>query len=173
MDETIKIPEKVTAASDGQKLTVRGPKGEVTRNFTSATVNVAAEESGITLKSKRDSKRERKIAGSYRAHIKNMIQGALEGHRYKMKILSGHFPISVKAEGRQFTVSNYFGEKLPRKFTIPEGVQVKTSGSEIDIESCDKELAGATMGAIEKLTRRTAFDRRRFQDGIIMVVPNA
>lgn len=169
IEENIEIPENVTVSIEGTVLAIKGPKGEVSRDFFAENIKVSAGSGKITITSPRSTKRERKTAGSFKAHIKNALKGVVEGHQLKMKILSGHFPISVSASGRELTVKNFFGEKTPRKLTLPEGVSVKVKGDEIEIESCEKELVGAVMGSIEKLARRTRFDRRIFQDGIVVI----
>ena len=49
------------------------------------------------------------------------------------------------------------------------GTKVTITGTEITIESINKELAGQMAANIEQLTKRTDFDRRKFQDGIYIV----
>jgi len=169
LEDSIELPENVTVSTKGSVITVKGPKGEVTRDFFAENLAVSAGSGKITISAPNNTKRERKVAGSFKAHIQNIIKGVVDGHHSKMKILSGHFPMTVSVSGREFSVKNFFGEKTARKFTMPEGVDVTVKGDEIDIESCDKELVGIVMGSIEKLTRRTTFDRRIFQDGIILI----
>jgi len=169
IEESIEFPENVSGVVTGSDLTIKGPKGEVTRNLFAEGIAVSVDSGKVIIKSPRNTKRERKIAGSFKAHILNIMKGVVEMHHYKMKILSGHFPMTALVDGQEFVVKNFFGEKTPRKFTLPEGVTVKIKGSDIDIESCDKELVGRVMGSIEKLTRRTNFDRRIFQDGIVVI----
>jgi large subunit ribosomal protein L6 len=95
-----------------------------------------------------------------------MIKGATEGHVYKLKVCSGHFPMNVAVAGKDFVVKNFLGEKKPRQVAIKEGVDVKVEGEIVTVESCDKELAGQTAADIETLTRITNRDLRIFQDGI-------
>ena len=169
LEESVKIPENVTASVSGTVLTAKGPKGEVRRDFFAENITISVSSGKITIASPRDTKRERKVVGSFAAHAKNMLKGVVDGHYFKMKILSGHFPISVSVSGRELSVKNFFGEKTPRKLTLPEGVQVNVNGNEIGIESCDREIAGIVISSIEKLTRRTGFDRRIFQDGVVII----
>ena len=106
------------------------------------------------------------MINTFRAHIKNMIRGATEGHTYTLNIASTHFPMNVTAQGQVLTVKNYVGEKKPRSLTAPEGVSVKVSGSTIEVTSTSIEKAGNFAGRLEKLTQRPKFDDRIFQDGI-------
>ena len=169
LEESIELPENITASAEGSVLTIKGPKGEVTRDFFSENVAVSVVSGKINISAPNDTKRERKMAGSFKAHVQNILKGVVDDHHSKMKVLSGHFPITVSVNGREFSVRNYFGEKTARKFTLPEGVSVKVKENEIEIESCDKELVGSVTSSIEKLTRRTTFDRRVFQDGIVLL----
>jgi large subunit ribosomal protein L6 len=114
-------------------------------------------------------KKSKKTANSFKAHIKNMVKGANEGHIYKLKICSGHFPMTVSLKGETLEIKNFIGEKVPRTLKVLEGTTVKVDGTEIIVESINKEKAGHMAASIEQLTRRPGFDRRIFQDGIYIV----
>ncbi len=165
----IPLESGVSATLHGSMLTVRGPKGEVSRKFVHPRVHVAVESSKIVLKSALGTKREKTQIGSFESHIVNMVSGVIEPHVYKMKICSGHFPMTVTVAGSELTVKNFLGEVVPRKVTFVKGVDVKVNGVEVVIISADKELAGQTAGKIEQLCRITNRDRRIFQDGIYMI----
>ncbi len=164
--QKIKIPEGVTVQVENGLIRINGPKGENQRKLSHRNVKIAVEEGNIVLSSKKPSKREKRIIGTFKAHIRNMIKGVEEGFTYKLKTASSHFPITVNLEGKELVVKNFFGEKIPRRCTIPEGVNVKVDGSIITVESTDIEKAGKTAGLIEQATRITRRDRRVFQDGI-------
>ncbi|RLE45007.1 50S ribosomal protein L6 [Candidatus Woesearchaeota archaeon] len=169
MKETIEvkldIPEGVSVSYEDGVVCVKGPLGELKRSLFYPGVDIKVDDK-ITIRSSKATKREKKMIGTFRAHIKNMFKGVTEGHVYKLKVCSGHFPMSVSVEGDEFVVKNFFGEKAPRKLKIPEGVKVKVDGNDVIVESVDKELAGRTASDIEQLTRRVGFDKRIFQDGI-------
>jgi large subunit ribosomal protein L6 len=103
---------------------------------------------------------------TFKAHIKNLIRGVMEGHLYKLKICSGHFPMSVSVSGEEFIIKNFMGENVPRTLKLKENVSVKVEGDQVIVESIDKEKAGQTAADIEQLTRVTNKDLRIFQDGI-------
>lgn len=168
IEVSVDIPDKITAEISDGKLTITGPKGNVTKDFFVENVNVSVVSGKIILTSKKNTKNEKQLIGTFKATINNMLEGVNEGHHYKMKICSGHFPMSVSVAGQEFSVKNFVGEKTPRKLRIPEGVTIKVKGNEIEIEGCDKQMAGNVAGAIEKLTHRPNFDRRIFQDGIVI-----
>jgi large subunit ribosomal protein L6 len=77
--------------------------------------------------------------------------------------------MTLKKEGDYLIVTNFLGEKTPRKSLILKGVNVEIKGKEIFVTSHDKELAGQTAANIERATKVRNRDRRVFQDGIFIV----
>ncbi len=165
----VELKEGVTAQLQGHSLTVKGPKGEVTKYFANPKVSVAVEGNKIVLKSIKATKREKTVIGSFEAHIKNMVQGVQEPHVYKLKICSGHFPMTVTVSGNELTIKNFFGEAVPRKVKLIEGADVKVNGTDIVITSADKEKAAQNAARIEALCKITKRDKRIFQDGCYIV----
>ena len=165
----IELDEGVTAQLDGSILMIKGPKGEVKRQFVHPKVEFVVEQGKIILKSKKGTKREKTIIGSFSSHIRNMIKGVQEPHIYKLKICSGHFPMNVSVAGQELIIKNFLGESVPRKITILSGIEVKVEGTEIVVSSPDKEAAGQTAAKIESLCRITNRDLRIFQDGCYLV----
>ena len=170
IERMIEISEGVKAEVAGSIVTVTGPKGDVKADFSAENVKVSVDSKKLTLSSGRNTKKERQVIGTFIALFSNMVKGVTEGHRYKMKICSGHFPMTVKVEGREFSVKNFLGEKTARKVLLPESVTVKVKGNDVELEGPDRQLVGSAVGSIEQLTKRPNFDRRIFQDGIMLVI---
>ncbi|MCX8146979.1 MAG: 50S ribosomal protein L6 [Candidatus Woesearchaeota archaeon] len=169
MKEKIEIPDGISVSIDGNTLIIKGPKGEIKRRLAYPKISIGIENNAIAISAKKATKREKKIIRAFEAHIKNMIKGAKEGHIYRLKICAGHFPMNVSVQGNEFIVSNFLGEKVPRKLKLKEGVKVKVEGQEVIVESINKELAGQTAANIEILTKVQNRDRRIFQDGIYII----
>ncbi|MEM2115457.1 MAG: 50S ribosomal protein L6 [Candidatus Woesearchaeota archaeon] len=167
--EEIKLPEKVKATLNGSELIIEGPKGRNSRVFDYKNVKLTLEDNKLTLKVENGNKRDKCMFYTYLAHIKNMIKGVTEGFTYKMKIISGHFPISVSISGDEFIVKNLFGEKKPRKLKLYPDVKVKVEGEYVVLEGINKERVGQQAANIEQLCRITTRDRRIFFDGIYIV----
>ncbi len=166
----IPLAKGVTAHMAKNVLTIKGPKGEVAREFVHPRVEIKVDATKVVVSSLKGTKREKTQVGSFESHIVNMIEGVCEPHVYKMKICSGHFPMTVTTAGSELVVKNFLGEAVPRKVTFAKGVDVKVNGTEIVITSCDRELAGQTAGKFEQLCRITNRDRRIFQDGIYITL---
>lgn len=167
--EEIEMPDGITISQDGKEISLKGPKGEATRTLYSPAIGMKVEGNKVILSVETMTKREKALVGTYRAHIKNLIKGVTEGHVYKLKICSGHFPMNVSYNNNVLSIKNFIGEKIPRELTVRKEVSLKIEGEVIVIESANKELAGNTAGAVEKLTRRPNFDKRIFQDGIYII----
>ncbi len=163
------LSEGVSAELSGTILKIKGPKGEVTRNLNHPRFEIKIENNTIALTATKATKRERRLVGSFIAHINNMVSGVQEPHVYKLKICSGHFPMSVSVANQEITVKNFLGESVPRKAKILAGAEVKINDKEIVVSSPDKELAGQTAARIEKLCRITNKDIRIFQDGCYII----
>lgn len=161
----IVVGEKVTAQLSGTVLKIKGPKGEIERNFIQPQVKVAVQEGKVIVSTKKLTKNEKMLFGSFVAHIKNMVHGVTEPSVYKLKICSGHFPMNVAVVGSELVIKNFFGETVPRKISIPKGVEVKVAGNDVTVTGADLELAGLTAGRIENMCRITNRDIRIFQDG--------
>jgi len=164
--DRIEIPEGVEINIDKGMITIKGPKGEVARKLIHPKISISIEDKKIIISSKKATKREKTIIGTFKAHIKQMINGAQEGHMYKLKICATHFPMTVEIKDNELAVKNFLGENVPRTLKLKQGVDVKIEGEIIVVESPNKELAGQTAASIEQLCRITNKDRRIFQDGI-------
>jgi large subunit ribosomal protein L6 len=169
-EDKVEFPENIQASFDKHILTIKGEKGEVIRNIANPLVQYKINDKELLMVAKTYNKRTKKIINTLKAHIKNMIRGVQEGHIYKLKICSGHFPMTVTLKGDVFEVKNFIGEKIPRRVKVLEGTQVKIDGTEVTVESISKEKAGTMAAAIEQLCRRPGFDQRIFQDGIYITM---
>jgi large subunit ribosomal protein L6 len=166
---TIPVPQGVTVSMDGNVIAIKGPKGEHRRSVATKRVSVSVAGSDVVVLSLNATKNDKRTLQTNAAHIRNMLRGAKDGHVYKLKICSGHFPMSVSLKGDAFEVKNFIGESVPRTLKIKPGCKVTIAGTEITVESHNKEIAGSQAAAIELLMRRPGFDPRVFQDGIYIV----
>lgn len=168
-EETIKVVESCQASLEGKTMIVKGEKGEIRRTLFDPTISIQIKDNQIILSTNNFTKRSKKLVNTFKAHISNMFKGALEGHTYKLKICSGHFPMTVTVKDQTFEIKNFIGEKVPREIKITEGTEIKIDGTEIVVKGTDKEKTGQMAASIEQLTRRPGFDKRIFQDGIYMI----
>ncbi|MBS3136806.1 50S ribosomal protein L6 [Candidatus Woesearchaeota archaeon] len=164
--EQLEIPEGVTVALNEGIVIVKGKNGELHRELSSKKINISIGKSEVNFSIPVMAKAEKMLLGTFKSHIKNMIEGVQKNYKYSLKICSGHFPMNAAVTNNQVVVKNFIGEKKPRVLSIIKGVTVKVDGEVITVESNDIELAGMTAAAIERLVSRTGFDKRVFQQGI-------
>lgn len=163
---TVNIPSGVTVTEKQGTFTVKGPKGEVSRRVYQERLDFAVEGDTVTVSSKNATKREKTILFTTVAHIKNLVQGVTEGHSYKLKVCSGHFPMAVAVKGDVFEVKNFLGEAVPRRLKLNPKIKVAVEGVVVTVDGVDVEETGQQAARIEALCRRVGFDKRVFQDGI-------
>lgn len=166
LQNKIVIPNGVTVQEKQGSFTVKGPKGEIKRRLFSSKLQYAVEDGTITVSAKDATKREKTILYTMSSHLRNMLEGAEKGFVYKLKICSGHFPMSVSVKGDIFEIKNFIGEAVPRRLKLYSGAKVEINGEIVTVEGADIEVVGQQAAAIERLSRRVGFDRRIFQDGI-------
>ena len=82
----IDIPAGVTATLDGQVITVKGPKGELTRTL-HPDMKVTVQDNVITVERPNDEKNNRALHGLTRALIANMVKGVTEGFKKELEIV--------------------------------------------------------------------------------------
>ena len=178
LKEEISIPEGMGAElvegflivkKDGAPAGVPS-EGKIKRKI-NAMVDVKVSEGKIVLSCSRSRKTERKIFGTMKAHVRNMIKGLDEGFKYRLQISNVHFPMNVSHDKANniLVVKNFLGEKVDRRIKLVEGVDVKVDKEIIELESFDREKAGQCAANIEKGTRVRNKDRRVFQDGIFII----
>ena len=169
MNKKVEFPANVRVEIKLPLVTVKGPKGEVSRVMNDKRIAITTEGNMIVLSAQHASKKEKKVMHTYAAHLANMVNGVAHGFLYEMKICAAHFPMNVSISAGQLIIKNFIGEHVPRTLQLRKGVTVKVNGDIVQIESADKELAGLTASEIELLTRIRDHDRRIFQDGIFLI----
>ena len=163
---TVEIPEGVQVEVEGKVVTVKGPLGTLTRDFSHAPVEIRLDGNKVVVEAYWPKKRERAMIGTVAAHIRNMITGVTKGFTYKLKIVFTHFPIQVSVEGDKVVIRNFLGERAPRIAKIMPGVKVEVEKEDVLVKGIDIEAVGQTAANIEMATKIKGKDIRVFLDGI-------
>jgi LSU ribosomal protein L6P len=167
--EKVDIPPEVTVEVNGLQIKVKGPKGELIKDFNHAKgVNIRVEENTVIVEAYRADRKLKALVGTIAAHVRNMIIGVTKGYRYKLKVIYSHFPVTVVVDEKNkiVRIKNFLGEKADRIAKIHGNVKVKVEGQDIIIEGIDIEEVGITASALERATKIRDLDRRIFADGI-------
>ena len=169
IDDFLSIPENINIQVVGEEVKVKGVLGEINKKLVDPRIKVSIEGNKVRFTAKKSRKKEITLINSFKAHIKNMINGVLKGHDYKLKVCSGHFPMNIAITKNKFSVKNFLGEKIPRVLEISENVNVKIEGDIISVNGINKEVVSQTAANIEMLCRIRDKDLRVFQDGIWII----
>ncbi|MAF88950.1 MAG: 50S ribosomal protein L6 [archaeon] len=165
----VEVPSEVIVEVQGSVLKANGEKGAIERELVYPGVSFRKKDSSVIFESKNDRKEFKAIIGTYASHLRNMIKGVSEGYEYTLNIVYTHFPITLKEENGVVEVHNFYGEKVPRKAKILDGVEVELQKEKVIVSGIDKENVGQTASNIQNATKLRGRDTRIFQDGIYVV----
>ncbi|MGA2683148.1 MAG: 50S ribosomal protein L6 [Candidatus Bathyarchaeia archaeon] len=172
ISKTIQVPDNVDVQMDGKKISFKGDKGSLTRDFSFAPIAIEGEGKTIRVWAKWPRKKEAALVGTIYSHIQNMITGVTKGYSYKLKIVFSHFPISVKLQGKTILIENFTGERRERRVKTLGDVKIKIEPDDIIVEGVNLEDVSQTAANIEQATRVRRKDPRVFLDGIYVYERN-
>jgi len=166
--KTIEVPNGVEVEVNGRIVSVKGEKGELTRDFSETPITVQFEGKEIKVQANWPRKREAALVGTVCSHIQNMITGVTKGYTYKLKIVFSHFPISVKVKENMVSIENFTGERSPRWARIMGNVRVSAKEDDVIVQGVNIEDVSQTAANIEHATKVKRKDPRIFLDGIFI-----
>ncbi len=142
----VAIPSGVTATVSGQKVTLKGPKGEL--SFTCPDqIKVAKSATGVEVGMVEDNKQARAMWGMARTQIVNLLEGVTKGYSQTLEIHGVGFRAAMKGKDLQLQVG--FSHDVLHK--IPAGVDVKVAGAKqelITVSGIDKQKVGQLAAEI-------------------------
>jgi len=149
----VNIPSGVEVKLEGNKVTVKGPKGELTQVLEDG-VTLTIEGSVITFSRESDAPSHRAKHGLYRALLQNMVQGVSEGYKKEMEVIGVGY--RANAAGQQLELA--LGFSHPIIFEIPSEVKVSANTEKgkapvVTLESYDKQLLGQVAAKIRSFRK--------------------
>jgi large subunit ribosomal protein L6 len=140
----IPIPAGVQVSVKDASVSVKGPKGELSRNV-NPLIGVAVQDGIVSVSRPNDSKFNKALHGLYRSLINNMILGVTKGYEKKLEIVGVGFKGEMK--GKRLVLN--IGQSHPIVFVPPESVAIACeSPTLIKISGTDKELVGQVAAKI-------------------------
>ena len=137
-NKTIEIPSGVTVELDGQTVTVKGPKGELSRELNS-NITVKIEDNSINFTRPNDQKEMRSIHGTTRSLVANMIEGVSTGFKKELELVGVGY--RAQKQGSKLVLS--VGLSHPVEFEPGEGISIEVpSNTQIVVEGTSKEKVG-------------------------------
>ena len=125
-NKVVVLPAGVEIKQDGNNITVKGPKGELTREF-SSDIKMNIEGNEVTFTRPNDSKEMKTIHGTTRANFNNMVVGVSEGFQKALELIGVGYRAQV--QGNKLTLN--VGYSHPVEMTAPEGVTFKGINKEV------------------------------------------
>jgi len=169
---TIEVPKGIEIQLEGRKVTVKGEKGVLVRDFSYAPLLIESDGTSVRISATWPRKKEAALVGTVHSHIQNMITGVQKGFSYKLKIVFSHFPISVKVQDKTVIIENFTGERRGRKVKILGDVNITIQPEDIVVSGTNLESVSQTAAKIEQATRVRRKDPRVFLDGIYVYERN-
>jgi len=142
----IEIPEGVEAQINRQKITIKGPKGELSREVR-PEIKVEIKQGKIFVSIKRQTKQSRAFWGLTRALLANMVKGVVNGYEKKLEIHGLGYKANVQDE--ELVLSAGFTHLV--KIKAPEGIKISVERNIITVSGIDKELVGLIASKIRKV----------------------
>jgi large subunit ribosomal protein L6 len=149
----VTIPSGVEVKVEGNLITVKGKKGELTQVYDSC-VNVNIDGSEITFSRVSDAPDHRAKHGLYRALVQNMVVGVSEGYKKEMEVIG----VGYRATATGQMLELMLGYSHPIVIEFPNEIKVtadtqKGKAPVVTLESHDKQLIGLAAAKIRSLRK--------------------
>lgn len=140
----IEIPAGVTVTLDNHHVTVKGPKGELSRTF-HADIEIKIEENIINISRPTENKEHRALHGTTRAILANMVEGVSNGFERGLELVGVGYRASKQGNKLVLNV----GYSHPVEIVAEKGLEIEVpTNTKIIIKGTDKERVGALAANI-------------------------
>lgn len=141
----IPIPQKVTLTIEGQQITVKGPKGELTRVLPAQVILEQEGEALLVVKRRDESRVARQRHGLCRTLVANMVDGVSKGFEKRLEIQGVGYRAQV--QGRNLILN--VGYSKPVEMNPPQGITVAVeNNTNVIVSGIDKEIVGNVAAQI-------------------------
>jgi large subunit ribosomal protein L6 len=157
------IPAKVEVTVNRDLVTVKGPKGELTRTFGN-DVKVVVEDGNVLITS---GAAGRAFQGLYRSLIANMVEGVAKGFTKKLQIVG----VGYRAEKKGAYIRFDLGYSHPIYYEVPGSVKADVEkGGGLTLSSADNEALGEAAATIRSFRRPEPYKGKgiKYSDEVIL-----
>lgn len=134
----INIPDKVTVTIEGQKISVKGAKGTLSRELPSGVI-VEQQDNTLMVKRRDESRTARQRHGLCRTLVANMVEGVSKG--FEKRLLIQGVGYRAQVQGRNLILN--VGYSQPVEIIPPEGIQLAVeANTNVIVSGIDKEVVG-------------------------------
>lgn len=147
--KAVQVPNGVTATIDGQKVAVKGPKGELSFVATD-NVAIAMGDGEISVKPRDESKEARSAWGMSRTMVANLLEGVTKGFERKLEISGVGYRAAVQGSNLQLNL----GYSHDVAYPIPQGITITTpKPTEIVVAGANRQQVGQVAAEIRDFRR--------------------
>ncbi|ASS89826.1 MAG: 50S ribosomal protein L6 [Bacillaceae bacterium] len=140
----LEIPSGVTVTINGNTVTVKGPKGELTRTF-HPDMDIKVEDQVLTVTRPSDNKEHRALHGTTRSLLANMVEGVSKGFEKSLELIGVGYRASKSGKKLVLNV----GYSHPVEYEPEQGIEIDVpSQTKIVVKGTDKERVGAVAANI-------------------------
>jgi len=144
--EPVELPKGVVFKQDGNVVTLKGGKGELSLVLNSE-VELKQDDNVLSFAPRSGSRFATAVAGTMRSIIANMAQGVSEGFERKLELVGVGY--RAQAQGKKLNLS--LGFSHPVEYVVPDAITVETpSQTEIVIRGVDKQQVGQVASEIRR-----------------------
>jgi large subunit ribosomal protein L6 len=140
------IPKGVTLTQKAGQLSVKGPKGDLTKNIPEG-VTLKLEGDKVSVSRADDSPASRAKHGLVRAHLANMVKGVTVGWQRELEING----VGYRAEVTGASVTFALGYSHPIVFKLPKSVTARVEKNRLTLTSADKDELGQVAAKMREL----------------------
>ncbi|WP_026673511.1 50S ribosomal protein L6 [Alkalihalobacterium bogoriense] len=143
----VEIPSGVTVTLNDNTITVKGPKGELTRNLHPDMI-VKVEEKELTVERPSDQKEHRALHGTTRSIISNMVEGVTKGYEKGLELIGVGYRATKSGQKLVLNV----GYSHPVEIVPEAGIDIEVpSNTKVLVKGIDKERVGAIAANIRSV----------------------
>ena len=140
----ITIPKGVTVTRDGSRITVKGPRGELSRSLP-ADITISEENGVLTVARPSEEQRHKALHGLTRSLVNNMVEGVTKGFQKTLDIVG----VGYKAEARPYGLQLALGFSHAIEYKAPKGIKLTAPvPTQILVDGADKEMVGQVAAEI-------------------------
>ncbi|MDB4905714.1 MAG: Ribosomal protein subgroup [Gemmatimonadetes bacterium] len=140
----ITVPKGVTVTRDGSRITVKGPRGELSRSLP-ADITITEENGVLTVARPSEEQRHKALHGLTRSLVNNMVEGVTKGFQKTLDIVG----VGYKAEARPYGLQLALGFSHPIEYKAPKGIKLTAPvPTQILVDGADKEMVGQVAAEI-------------------------
>jgi len=144
----IQIPENVKIEIEAQKITVKGPLGELSREVR-PEIGLKIEEGKVILFPQIETKKTKDFWGLERALVNNMVEGVTKGYEKNLEIKGLGYKAALEGDELVLKV----GFTHPVKMKKPEDIKISVKGNIITVSGIDKTKVGQLAAKIRKVKK--------------------